>query len=159
HGLLVQPLRRVPLAPDTRGPDPGHGTLPGLREGGSAAGAVRGLQGRRTPVRRAGRAGARRAAAVLAPHHAAAKGHPLRQPERGAGHRHHHPRSRARQGGRLEMRTRVRLSVKFVLPVAVLIVLTSVTLGWFFISHDVQLIARSLVDRGTSLVRNLAYHL
>jgi len=57
------------------------------------------------------------------------------------------------------MRTRVRLSVKFVLSVAVLIVLTSLTLGWFFISHDVQLIARSLVDRGTSLVRNLAYHL
>ncbi len=57
------------------------------------------------------------------------------------------------------MRTRVRLSAKFVLSVAVLIVLTSLTLGWFFISHDVQLIARSLVDRGTSLVRNLAYHL
>jgi signal transduction histidine kinase/CheY-like chemotaxis protein len=51
------------------------------------------------------------------------------------------------------------LSSKFALTVSDFIVLTSVTLGSFVISHDIELISRGLVYRGTSLVRNLAYHL
>jgi hypothetical protein len=51
------------------------------------------------------------------------------------------------------------LSSKFALTVSGLIVLTSVTLGSFVITHDIQLISRGVVYRGTSLVRNLAYHL
>jgi signal transduction histidine kinase/CheY-like chemotaxis protein len=51
------------------------------------------------------------------------------------------------------------LSSKFALTVSVLIVLTSVTLASFLISHAIGLISRGLVQRGTSLVRNLAYHL
>ena len=54
---------------------------------------------------------------------------------------------------------RAALAFKFILSISVLIVVTSVTLGWFFIRHDVELITRNLMDRGTSLVRNLAYNL
>jgi signal transduction histidine kinase/DNA-binding response OmpR family regulator len=57
------------------------------------------------------------------------------------------------------MKARALLPVKFILAISVLIVLTSVTLGWFFIRHDVELITAALVDRGKSLVRNLAYNL
>lgn len=59
---------------------------------------------------------------------------------------------------RLKM-VRAGLTVKFILPISVLIVLTSVTLGWFFIRHDVELITLALIDRGKSLARNLAYNL
>ncbi|MBI3328304.1 MAG: HAMP domain-containing protein, partial [Nitrospinae bacterium] len=59
----------------------------------------------------------------------------------------------------LPIKTRAALPVKFILSISVLIVLTSITLGWLFIRHDVELITLALVDRGTSLVRNLAYNL
>ncbi|MGH6693141.1 MAG: HAMP domain-containing protein, partial [Gammaproteobacteria bacterium] len=48
------------------------------------------------------------------------------------------------------------LSAKFALTVSVLIVVTAVALGWFMVSHDIQLISRGLVYRGASLVRLLA---
>jgi len=51
------------------------------------------------------------------------------------------------------------LAAKFALTVSVLIVVTSITLAYFMISHDIELISRSLIQRGASLVRNLAYHL
>ena len=57
------------------------------------------------------------------------------------------------------MQVRAALPVKFILSISVLIVLTSVTLGWFFIRHDVELITLALMDRGKSLGRNLAYNL
>src|SRR6266446_3468794 len=57
------------------------------------------------------------------------------------------------------IQVRAALPVKFILAISVLIVLTSVSLGWFFIRHDVELIRLALLDRGTSLARNLAYNL
>jgi signal transduction histidine kinase/CheY-like chemotaxis protein len=57
------------------------------------------------------------------------------------------------------MQVKAALPVKFILSISMLIVLTSVILGWFFIRHDVQLITRALLDRGTSLARNLASNL
>jgi len=57
------------------------------------------------------------------------------------------------------VKVRVGLPFKFILPISVLIVLTSIMLGWFFIRHDVELITLALLDRGRSLVRNLAYTL
>src|SRR5262245_5646571 len=58
-----------------------------------------------------------------------------------------------------QMQVRAALPVKFILSMSVLIVLTSLTLGWFFIRHDIELITLALMDRGKSLVRNLAYNL
>lgn len=57
------------------------------------------------------------------------------------------------------IKMRAALPVKFILSISMLIALTSVTLGWFFIRHDVELITLALVDRGKSLVRNLVYNL
>ena len=57
------------------------------------------------------------------------------------------------------MTMRPRLSWKFILPIAGLIVVTAATLGWFFNGHAKELIVRGLVDRGTSLARSLAYQL
>src|SRR5215510_2158646 len=59
----------------------------------------------------------------------------------------------------LRMPVRTALPVTFILSFSVLIVLTSMTLGWFFIRHDVELITLALMDRGTSLARNLAFNL
>jgi signal transduction histidine kinase len=47
---------------------------------------------------------------------------------------------------------------KFTVSISALIVLTSVTLGWFFGRHGVELIKSGLMDRGRSLARNLAYN-
>ena len=54
---------------------------------------------------------------------------------------------------------RATLPVKCILSISVLIILTSVTLGWFFIRHNVELITLALLDRGKSLARNLALNL
>lgn len=59
----------------------------------------------------------------------------------------------------LPMRARFRLTFKFILSISILIAVTSLTLGWFFIRHDTELITAALMDRGRSLVRNLAYNL
>ena len=53
----------------------------------------------------------------------------------------------------------VGLPFKFILPISLLIILTSVTLGWFFGRHDVDLITLALMDRGKSLARSLAANL
>ena len=53
---------------------------------------------------------------------------------------------------------RVALPLKFTLSISVLIVLTSLTLGWFFSRNAVELIKAGLMERGRSLVRNLAYN-
>ncbi len=47
---------------------------------------------------------------------------------------------------------------KFTVSISALIVLTSVTLGWFFGRNGVELIKGGLMDRGRSLARNLAYN-
>jgi signal transduction histidine kinase/DNA-binding response OmpR family regulator len=57
------------------------------------------------------------------------------------------------------IRARVGLPFKFIVSISLLIALTSLTLGWFFIRHDIELITLALLDRGRSLVRSLAYHL
>lgn len=56
------------------------------------------------------------------------------------------------------MTIKAGLPWKFTLSISALIVLTSVTLGWFFGRYGVNLIKDGLVDRGRSLVRNLAYN-
>ncbi|MGH7854508.1 MAG: ATP-binding protein [Candidatus Binatia bacterium] len=53
---------------------------------------------------------------------------------------------------------RVTLPWKFTLSISVLVVLTSLTLGWFFSRNAVALIKAALMERGRSLVRNLAYN-
>ena len=47
---------------------------------------------------------------------------------------------------------------KFTVSISALIVLTSITLGWFFGRYGVDLIKNGLMDRGRSLARNLAYN-
>ena len=70
------------------------------------------------------------------------------------------PRQHGGVGGLgVGLQVRVTLPVKFILSISVLIILTSVTLGWFFIRHNVELITLALLDRGKSLARNLAFNL
>lgn len=47
---------------------------------------------------------------------------------------------------------------KFTLSISALIVLTSITLGWFFGQYGVNVIKVGLINRGRSLARNLAYN-
>jgi signal transduction histidine kinase len=56
-------------------------------------------------------------------------------------------------------KARVVLSVRFFLLISLLIVLTSLTLGWLFSRYAVELIRSALLDRGNSLVVNLALNL
>jgi signal transduction histidine kinase len=56
-------------------------------------------------------------------------------------------------------KARVVLSVRFFLLISLLIVLTSITLGWLFSRYAVELIRNALLDRGNSLVVNLALNL
>ena len=58
----------------------------------------------------------------------------------------------------LQMKVKRGLPWKFTLAISALIVLTSITLGWFFGRYGVDLIKDGLVDRGRSLARNLAYN-
>jgi nitrogen fixation/metabolism regulation signal transduction histidine kinase len=60
---------------------------------------------------------------------------------------------------RLPIKVSLALPFKFILAISLLIMLTSITLGWFVIRHDVDLITLALVDRGKSLVRHLVYNL
>jgi signal transduction histidine kinase len=55
-------------------------------------------------------------------------------------------------------RFRVALPLKFTVSISVLVVLTSLTLGWFFSRNAVELIRAALMERGRSLARNLAYN-
>ncbi len=57
------------------------------------------------------------------------------------------------------MRARIGLPMKFIISMSILIALTSVTLRWFVTQHEVELITIALMERGKSLVRNLAYNL
>jgi signal transduction histidine kinase len=57
------------------------------------------------------------------------------------------------------MKAGAGLRLKFFLSISLLIVLTSVSLGWFFSRHGVELITLALVERGKSLVVNLASNL
>ena len=56
------------------------------------------------------------------------------------------------------IKIRAVLPLKFTLSISVLIVLTSITLGWFFGRYGVELIKSGLMERGRSLARNLAYN-
>ncbi|OGQ80319.1 MAG: hypothetical protein A3F90_10790 [Deltaproteobacteria bacterium RIFCSPLOWO2_12_FULL_60_19] len=56
------------------------------------------------------------------------------------------------------MKFKAGLPWKFTVSISALIVLTSVTLGWFFGRHGVELIKSGLMNRGRSLARNLAYN-
>ena len=60
----------------------------------------------------------------------------------------------------MALRTKLKAGLpwKFTLSISALIVLTSITLGWFFGRYSVHLIKVSLIDRGRSLSRNLAYN-
>lgn len=58
----------------------------------------------------------------------------------------------------LRMKMKRGLPWKFTLAISALIVLTSITLGWFFGRYGVDLIKDGLMDRGRSLARNLAYN-
>lgn len=58
----------------------------------------------------------------------------------------------------LRMKIKAGLPWKFTFSISALIVLTSVTLGWFFGRYGVDLIKDGLMDRGRSLARNLAYN-
>jgi signal transduction histidine kinase len=58
-----------------------------------------------------------------------------------------------------DSKRRVGLGVRFFLSISLLIVLTSLTLGGLFSRHAVELIRRALLDRGNSLVVNLALNL
>ncbi len=53
---------------------------------------------------------------------------------------------------------RVGLPLKFICSISVLIAVTSVSLGVFFMHHNVGLVTAELVGRGRSLVRNLAFN-
>ena len=57
------------------------------------------------------------------------------------------------------MRARIGLPMKFIISMSILIALTSVTLRWFVTQHEIELITVALMERGKSLVRNLAYNL
>ena len=61
---------------------------------------------------------------------------------------------------RLALRSRIKAGLpwKFTLSISALIILTSVTLGWFFGRYGLALIKGGLMDRGRSLARNLAYN-
>ena len=59
---------------------------------------------------------------------------------------------------RKSRRFRMPLPAKFILSISVLIVLTSLALGWSFSRNAVALIKAALMERGRSLARNLAYH-
>ena len=59
---------------------------------------------------------------------------------------------------RKSQRFRVALPLKFTLSISVLIVLTSLTLGWSFSRNAVALIKAALMERGRSLARNLSYN-
>lgn len=54
---------------------------------------------------------------------------------------------------------RLGLPDKFILAMSGLIALTALALGWFFTRHDIDLITNALLNRGRSLVRNLAFNL
>ncbi len=56
------------------------------------------------------------------------------------------------------IKIRAVLPLKLTLYISVLIVLTSITLGWFFGRNAVELIKSGLMERGRSLARNLAYN-
>jgi signal transduction histidine kinase len=56
----------------------------------------------------------------------------------------------------LPTKSRIALAWKFILSISVLIILTSITLGWFFGGYGVELIKDGLMERGRSLARNLA---
>jgi signal transduction histidine kinase len=56
------------------------------------------------------------------------------------------------------MKFKAGLPWKFTLSISALIVLTSITLGWFFNQYGVGLTKGGLIDRGRSLARNLAYN-
>jgi signal transduction histidine kinase len=58
----------------------------------------------------------------------------------------------------LPVKFKAGLPWKFTLSISALIVLTSLTLGWFFNRYGVDLIRDGLMDRGRSLARNLAYN-
>lgn len=58
----------------------------------------------------------------------------------------------------LSVKYRAGLPWKFTFSISALIVLTSITLGWFFNQYGVDLIKGGLMDRGRSLARNLAYN-
>ncbi|MBI4391054.1 MAG: HAMP domain-containing protein, partial [candidate division NC10 bacterium] len=53
---------------------------------------------------------------------------------------------------------RVGLPLKFILSISLLIAVTSISLGVFFVRHDVALVTAELLERGRSLVRNLAFN-
>ena len=56
------------------------------------------------------------------------------------------------------MKIKAGLPLKFTISISALIVLTSITLGWFFGRYGVNVIKDGLMDRGRSLARNLAYN-
>lgn len=56
------------------------------------------------------------------------------------------------------LKWRVGLPLKFILSISVVIAVTTVGLGIFFIDHDVALVTAELAERGRSLVRNLAFN-
>jgi signal transduction histidine kinase len=56
------------------------------------------------------------------------------------------------------IKIRAVLPFKFTLSISALIVITSVTLGWFSGRYGVELIKGGLMERGRSLARNLAYN-
>ena len=58
----------------------------------------------------------------------------------------------------LRMKIKAGLPLKFTISISALIVLTSITLGWFFGRYGVNVIKDGLMDRGRSLARNLAYN-
>ena len=59
----------------------------------------------------------------------------------------------------LRIKARTGIAFKFLLSISLLIVVTSVTLGWFFSRHDVEVITLALLDRGKSLLMNLTSNL
>ncbi|MBI4574021.1 MAG: HAMP domain-containing protein [candidate division NC10 bacterium] len=59
---------------------------------------------------------------------------------------------------RPRVKWRVGLPLKFILSISALIAVTSIGLGVFFMQHDVALVTVELVERGRSLVRNLAFN-
>lgn len=56
------------------------------------------------------------------------------------------------------VKIKIGLPWKFTLSISILIVLTSIALGWSFSKNAVELIKSALLERGRSLARNLAYN-
>ena len=56
-------------------------------------------------------------------------------------------------GGRI----RFGIHLKFILIIVLLIMLTSITMSWFFINREVNLIRTNLKHKGETMVRTLAY--